>query len=404
MRLQWRSERRRKLWHWCAFLEESGRTSLPDKLELSRFCWACYPEALWLRLQRDATLRRLHRGVRSPRFALAVLAALLVTVIALSGGLRATRLLVSPLAYDHSEQLATVSFADKISAFRPGVPRDWVTMWAKYGSSVQGAAAYRWNLAIAASERRSEQPVLHGLVSPEFFNVLGVRAAYGRVFQPQEACTECAVLSQGLARRFFAGGDAVGQKLMVNGTPMIVIGVLPPKFWFLARGDAVWSVMPPFKPVTLRGPNPSRVVGAVVRFKAGVSPDMARPELRELAQRVTLRDVTGLDIYPLATQAREVLYPFALALLAAVVLSGVISHFRFRDAEQRPGSSEGTRFWWVFFVSKIALVMVVAVLCAVELGPAMQRISPSDPTVWVLAAWLCLVFAVLGLLWCFADQ
>lgn len=403
IRKEWRATRRRKLWHWCAFLEETERTSLPDKLELSRFCWQCYPEALWLRLQRDSTLRRVQLGLHSPQFALAAVFFVLVVVSGFSGGLRATRLLLAPLAYDHSEQLASVSFTDSFSAFRPGVPRDWVTMWSKYGTQVQGAAGYRWNLAIAGSDRHSEQPVLLGLVTPDFFRVLGVRTYEGRIFQSQETCTECAVLSYRLAQRFF-GASAVGQRLMVNGAPMMVVGVLPPNFFFLARGDAVWSLMPPPLPTTLTTPSRPRIVGAIVRLKEGVSPEAAKPELRELAQRVTLRDIRGLDVVPLKVQARDVLYPFLLALVAAIVLSAVISHFRFRDAEQVPGSSEGTRFWWVFFASKVLLVLLTASLAAIECGPFMQRIAPSDPTIWLLSSWLCLVFAVVGLLWSFADQ
>lgn len=74
-----------------------------------------------------------------------------------------------------------------------------------------------------------------GWVTADFFEVLGVRVAAGRSFRPEDdqlpAGAEVAVISDGLARRAFGGAaGAVGGRLMLNGRPLRIVGVLPPAF------------------------------------------------------------------------------------------------------------------------------------------------------------------------------
>lgn len=77
------------------------------------------------------------------------------------------------------------------------------------------------------------------LVTGNFFQVLGVNAALGRIMLPDDdkkfAGRPVAVLShQGWTRLFADDPAALGQDLIVNGTPYTVIGVMPPGFHGLA--------------------------------------------------------------------------------------------------------------------------------------------------------------------------
>jgi len=77
-----------------------------------------------------------------------------------------------------------------------------------------------------------------------FFNVLGVRPAVGRGFVEGEDNTGAegvAVIGQGLWQQLY-GGDrsAIGRTIKVNGTPLTIVGVAPPRFDY-PRGTAVWS-------------------------------------------------------------------------------------------------------------------------------------------------------------------
>jgi predicted permease len=74
-----------------------------------------------------------------------------------------------------------------------------------------------------------------GWVTADFFDVLGVRVQAGRSFRREDdqppAGARVAVISDGLARRAFGGAvGAVGGRLMLNGLPLTIVGVLPSEF------------------------------------------------------------------------------------------------------------------------------------------------------------------------------
>jgi len=74
-----------------------------------------------------------------------------------------------------------------------------------------------------------------GWVTADFFDVLGVRVQAGRSFRREDdqppAGGRVAVISDGLARRAFGGAlGAVGGRLMLNGVPLTIVGVLSSGF------------------------------------------------------------------------------------------------------------------------------------------------------------------------------
>src|SRR6267378_3350409 len=80
----------------------------------------------------------------------------------------------------------------------------------------------------------AEQVRIH-MVTPEFFEVLGVPALYGRALTSDDAKsnsgTPPAVLSYGFWRRRFNGDPAaVGRTLVLHGHPFVIVGVMPRGF------------------------------------------------------------------------------------------------------------------------------------------------------------------------------
>ena len=78
----------------------------------------------------------------------------------------------------------------------------------------------------------AEPEQLQGMiVSHNYFPLLGVRPALGRVFLPDEdraGGPPVVVISYGYWQKHFAGRpDAVGQSLMIDGSPYTVLGVMP---------------------------------------------------------------------------------------------------------------------------------------------------------------------------------
>jgi predicted permease len=127
-----------------------------------------------------------------------------------------------------------------------------------------------------------------GLVSGNFFEVMGVRAAAGRVFTRQDDVTPgghpVMVLSYAYWQRRFAGrADIVGQQVTVNNVPVTVIGVAQEGFLgsFLGVSTAAWLPMMMQREVmggdrlNARGNGWMQSIG---RLKPGVSKAQAQAE------------------------------------------------------------------------------------------------------------------------------
>jgi len=112
-------------------------------------------------------------------------------------------------------------------------------------------ARYSISLNVAA---RSQSATAEGeLVSGNYFQVLGVTPAIGRVFSAQDetapGANSLAVLSYGYWMRQFGGNSGVlNQVLTVNGTPLTVIGVARPGF----TGVQIGQTPDIFVPITMK--------------------------------------------------------------------------------------------------------------------------------------------------------
>lgn len=78
------------------------------------------------------------------------------------------------------------------------------------------------------------QVIRAALVSKGFFNILGAQAEHGRVFLPEEydaGKDKVVLVSHGLWQRRFGGNpQLIGRKLLLDGEPQTVVGVMPADF------------------------------------------------------------------------------------------------------------------------------------------------------------------------------
>ncbi|RPI22196.1 MAG: ABC transporter permease, partial [Acidobacteria bacterium] len=106
----------------------------------------------------------------------------------------------------------------------------------------EGVAAYSTGVALLVSNDTSERiPV--GIVSRNYFQVLGCPLSVGRAFQPDDPY-QVAVISQSFWRRRFASSpSAIGQTLRINGEVFTVIGVAGNDFKGAGAGEVteVWG-------------------------------------------------------------------------------------------------------------------------------------------------------------------
>ena len=127
-----------------------------------------------------------------------------------------------------------------------------------------------------------------GVVTGNFFQVMGVRAAAGRLFTPQDDETPgghpVVVISYAYWQRRFSGDPAVvGKQVTINNTPMTIVGVAPEGFIgsFLGVASSAWVPMAMQKELMGGDRLPQRGNGwmqSLVRLRPGVSQEQAQAE------------------------------------------------------------------------------------------------------------------------------
>jgi putative ABC transport system permease protein len=151
---------------------------------------------------------------------------------------------------------------------------------------------------------RSER-VSGDVVSGNYFDILGVRPAIGRVFNASDDRTpgahSVAVLSYGYWQRRFGGDRSVlGQTLVVNGHPMTIVGVSGQGFNGIQVGAAS-DVMVPMMMKAQMTPTwndldnrQSRWVTIVGRLKPGITADQAEVQLNVVYKQVNEQEILAL--------------------------------------------------------------------------------------------------------------
>src|SRR5688572_13448274 len=127
-----------------------------------------------------------------------------------------------------------------------------------------------------------------GLVSGNYFQVMGLRPAAGRLFDAQDDETPgghpVVVISYAYWQRRFSGDPAVvGKQVTINNTPMTIVGVAPEGFIgsFLGVASSAWVPMAMQKEMVGGDRLPQRGNGwmqSLVRLKPGVSQEQAQAE------------------------------------------------------------------------------------------------------------------------------
>ncbi|HVX39195.1 MAG TPA: ABC transporter permease [Gemmatimonadaceae bacterium] len=259
-----------------------NRTALTER---SRDAWG----AGWIE-QATADVRfAVRRLRRRPGFSVAA-----ITVAALGIGASTAvfsavdAALIRPLPFARPEQLVqltdvSIPFAPDEDVPRPGphfLDLDDAAAMHELFTSVAAYAAGGLNLVDANRPMR----VSVGVVTPNLFATLGVRAQAGRVFASEEGRPNgapVAVLSDAFWRTQFGGANVIGRSIDLSGTWYRVVGVMEPGFNFPHESD-LW--IPLTNPLTFamftpfHGSVPSSVVA---RLAAGVTPAEASARLTD---------------------------------------------------------------------------------------------------------------------------
>ena len=250
-----------------------------------------------MRTLRDAQFALRTLG-RSPGFTL-------VVVLTLALGIGASAAIFSvvhavvlrPLEYAEPERLVRITSELRgYGATDTGVAAPELADYQERTDLFSGVAGL---MSVSANVTSGETPerVDMLLVSWNYFSVLGVPPAYGRTFVREDdapGVANLAVVSHPFwQRRLNADPQAVGRTILIDGDPILLVGVMPRGFHHPGRavqGDVdVWS------PAGFRaGPAPPsrarrRLQACLARLQPGISVEQAEARLAEYGAAVAAR-------------------------------------------------------------------------------------------------------------------
>jgi putative ABC transport system permease protein len=245
--------------------------------------------------------------------------------------------LLKPLPFPASDKLFQIW--DDLTWI--GVPEAWVTgpEVIKLRESLRGftgVAAIRGGSAALSTSAGEPEQIALSSVTANFFSVLRRHPEVGRGFLAEEDVPNgprALVISHSLWRRKFGGDSSiVGSKVLVDGQPTTIVGVLPRDFQYALQSSlATPATVDAYRPLQLAladRPRSNHFVGVVARVRDEVPVSTALGELSRLSAGVDSADyrAKGFKFAPVPVRDRLVreVRPAIMALMSAVALLVVI--------------------------------------------------------------------------------
>lgn len=230
------------------------------------------------------TLRTLRR---SPGFTVTAIAVTTLGVGATTAAFSITdHVLIRPLPFADPQRLVTLW--EKLPNYpqmeaSPANYRDWKRL----SSVFESIGAYR-GLEVNLSGDGQPAHIEGVCMTSDIFPILGVKPALGRVFSAEDDRTGApgtVVLSDTLWRtRFGAESNILNRKLLFDGVPYTVIGVMPADFNFPGRDVAIWTPMR-FESIDFEDRN-NNYLHVLAKLSHGTSPAQAQAQMSVLASQL----------------------------------------------------------------------------------------------------------------------
>ena len=256
----------------------------------------------------------------------------MVAVLALALGIGANAamftvaygILLRPLPYADADRLTAVymNYAARDFAYGTMCVRDYLT-WKEYNRSFEDPVLFRTQRMDLGGSGSVPEQVQGAYVTAGFFPTLGVQPLIGRTFasgEDQPGTTSFSLLSESIWRRRFAANSGVlGQTILVNGAPSVVIGVMPRVFQLPRPETELWTNLL-LNPPTRYGPWFFR---GLARLKPGVTLEQAQAEMDEIGLRMAQQNPYYKTVNLPVVRLRDALVGTAVKP-AILVLTGAV--------------------------------------------------------------------------------
>ena len=263
---------------------------------------------------------------QSPGFALVAVLTLALGIGANTALFSAVNgVLLSPLAYPHSEQLVAVYGTSPGFSRAPASYLNFLD-WQRENKTFASMAIYRnqdYNLTGSEEGER-----LSGyMISAGFFPTLGVKPILGRTFRPdddQVGAQPVVIMGGGLwKRKFGSSGEVLGQSLTLNGKSYTVVGVIPSSFTFYGHDRDLYTPIGQWNDPSFRDRRISVSARVIGRLNPNVALAQAQADMdviaRNLAGAYPVADQQlGIALVPMKADIVGNVQPFLILLLAAV--------------------------------------------------------------------------------------
>ncbi len=261
--------------------------------------------------------------------------------------------------------------------------------------------------------------VLKPCVTPDYFATMGIRIREGRgiLASDDASAPRAIVVSQGVAKRFWPGGGAIGKHIAMTEKPaandwMTIVGVVDDVVQnglIESRAEAIYQALAqvdqPFfinhlNFVVLESTDPSAVVSAMRAAVRAVDPDQPIESVMTMDARLG-----ALVSEPRFRSQLLVVFSAIALVLAAIGIYGVVAY---SVTERTPeigtrialGASQGGVVRLVLsktvllMVPGLALGLAAAVAATRLLSGFLYQIRPTDPPTFVVATVLLFVVAL----------
>src|SRR6202167_1315823 len=237
--------------------------------------------------------------------------------------------LLNPLPFPNPQEL-TVLYEHTTNFEKFSISYPNFLDWQRTNSTFASMAAYRhedFNITGSGEPER----VRGGMVSAEFFPILGVEPLLGRLFvrdEDRRGAAPAALLAEGFwQRRFGSARDIIGKQIFMNGDAYTIVGVLPASFHF--RAFNFGGIKDVYVPVgQTRDPffyhrDVHKGMDAIGRLKPGVSLAAAQADVAQITRNLAAaypsadKD-TGASVMPLRDDLVHDVRPYLWLLLGAV--------------------------------------------------------------------------------------
>jgi putative ABC transport system permease protein len=303
-----------------------------------------------------------------------------------------------PLPYESPGRLVTLWNQPP----QPGAPLLEVSL----GEVGEWRARSRSLAAVAVTSNVPQESTVTGLgppirahfsnVSANFFTVLGIAPALGRTFHEAEDgyAARATLLSDDFWRRHLKADPGVlGRRILLDGEPLEVVGVLPPGLPF-PRGTDLWLSLGP-----LIQSEPQwktlRIFEGIARLRPGVSVSQAAAELLHIAlhprPNVTWKSLP-VQVMPLAAEllgdsrdalrlmswAAGLLLLIACANVASLLLARAVARQREMALRSALGAGQG-RLLGMLFAESLLLAALSSALALPLAFAGLRLIAVQGP-------------------------